>query len=96
MDRARFEVEATRSSVLVISQAWYPGWTAEVDGAPAPVVRVDGLVQGVPVPAGRHEVTLRYEPPGLRLGAVVSAAAVAALLAWGLWRHYRQLSNHSR
>ena len=80
------DVNATvaRDGVLVVSQAWFPGWTATVDGHPAPVVRVDGLVQGVPVGPGRHRVTLRYRAPGLVAGAAVSAATLAGLLGWWL------------
>ncbi len=93
---ARFEVEATRPAVLVVSQAWAPGWSASVDGEEAPVVRVDGLVQGVPVGPGRQVVALHYRPPGLRAGAAISGAAVLALTGWALLRRYRQPSFHMR
>jgi hypothetical protein len=78
---ATVPVVAERDAVLVLSQAWAPGWTATVDGAPAPVVRVDGVVQGVPVPPGDHVVELRHVPPGLLTGAAVSALTLLALLA---------------
>jgi hypothetical protein len=73
-----------RDGVLVVSQAFFPGWTATVDGRSAPVLRVDGLVQGVPVGPGRHHITLRYRAPGLVLGAAVSAVTLAGLLGWWL------------
>ena len=79
-------VAAERPALLVVSQAWFPGWRAEVDGEAADVVRVDGVVQGVPVPAGDHEVVLRYRPPGLVLGAVVTVTTAAALAGWALLR----------
>jgi uncharacterized membrane protein YfhO len=73
--------------VLVVSQAWLPGWTGRVAGRRIPAVRVDGLVQGIPVPAGRHQVTLRYDPPGARAGLAVSFLTLGGLLAWlALWR----------
>ena len=80
------EVNATvaRDGVLVVSQAYFPGWTATVDGRAAPVLRVDGLVQGVPVGPGRHRITLRYRAPGLLLGAAVSAATLTGLVGWWL------------
>jgi hypothetical protein len=79
-------VAAERPALLVVSQAWFPGWRAEVDGEAADVVRVDGVVQGVPVPAGDHEVVLRYRPPGLVPGALVTVAAAAALAGWAVLR----------
>jgi hypothetical protein len=78
------DVDARRAGLLVISQAWFPGWRAEVDGKPSPVVRTDGLVTGVPVAAGRHRVELRYRPPGFRAGVVISLVTLVALIAAAL------------
>jgi hypothetical protein len=75
------EVTADRPALLVLSYAWMEGWTATVDGHDAPVVRTDGLVLGIPVPAGEHVVRLRYRPPGLPLGAAASAGSLLVLLA---------------
>jgi hypothetical protein len=86
VNTAGFEVTADRPALLVVSQAWFPGWSASVDGERAPVVRVDGLVQGVPVPPGAHTVTLRYRPPGLVVGGVLSAATLSSILAWAVFR----------
>ncbi|HEX2578312.1 MAG TPA: YfhO family protein, partial [Aquihabitans sp.] len=62
--RVEVDVVADRPGLLVLSQAWAPGWSATVDGVAAPVVRADGVVQAVPVPAGTSTVVLRYRPPG--------------------------------
>jgi hypothetical protein len=91
-------VTADRPSLLVVSQAWAPGWTATVDGRSVPVVRADGVVQAIPVPEGRSTVTLRYETPGLVLGGWISGLT-AVLLVGGVvvgHRRQRQLSNQSR
>ena len=77
------DVDASRPALLVLSQAWFPGWSATVDGHDVPVVRVDGMVQGVPVPAGAHEVVLRYQSASLRQAlwlAALGALGFAALL----------------
>jgi hypothetical protein len=69
---------------LVVRDRFARGWRAEVDGAPAPVLPANGRYRAVPVRPGSHHVALRYEAPGLRVGAAVSLAAVvlaAALLA---------------
>jgi hypothetical protein len=76
------DVVVNRPGLLVISQAWFPGWTATVDGRRAPVLRADGLVLGVPVGPGRHHVRFRYHPPGLGAGALLSLATVLALVGW--------------
>jgi hypothetical protein len=47
------EVSAAADGLLVLSEVYYPGWQASVDGAPAALVRADGLLRGVPVPQGQ-------------------------------------------
>ena len=77
-------VDSTRTGILVVSQSWFPGWRATVDYRAVPVIRVDGLLQGVPVPAGAHQVVLTYHAPGLGLGLLITAVTAAILLGWGL------------
>ena len=57
---------------LVLSDTYYPGWTASVDGQPAPVLRGDVLFRVVPVPAGEHDVELRFEPSSVKIGLGIS------------------------
>jgi hypothetical protein len=90
-ERVVVETDAPRRSLLVLTDTWYPGWKAEVDGAAATVHRVDYLIRGVPVPAGRHRVEFRFEPASWRAGWIVSALAFAGVAATALlgWRRRR-------
>jgi uncharacterized membrane protein YfhO len=54
------DVTAQGDSLLVVSQPFYPGWRATVDGESVPILRVDYLLQGVPLRAGTHRLELRY------------------------------------
>ena len=59
-DRRRLRVTTTGSALLVVSENWFPGWVAEVDGEPADVHRANLTLQAVEIPsAGDHTVTLR-------------------------------------
>jgi uncharacterized membrane protein YfhO len=80
---ARVELRATldRRGLVVLDDALFEGWRVEVDGRPAPVVRVDSVLRGVVVPAGTHRVVWSYTVPGIRLGAAVSLLALLALVA---------------
>lgn len=69
---------ATGRRLLVLADAWYPGWHVYVDGRKASIVRAYYALRGVAVPAGRHHVRFAYEPASLRIGLLVSAAAVVA------------------
>jgi Bacterial membrane protein YfhO len=93
-EQLEVRVDAARPALLVVTDAWHPGWSATVDGRPAELRRVDGAFRGVAVPAGAHRVVMRYRPPGmgtaLRLAglglAVLVALVVPAVLAAGRYR----------
>lgn len=77
----RVEAEAAADSVLVVNDAWWPGWRATLDGHEVPIWPADLLVRAVPWPAGRHVLVMRYAPDEVRWGGWGTAAGVAALAA---------------
>jgi len=81
------DVQATAPGLLVVSEAWYPGWRAWVDGRAVPVARADYVLRAVPIEeAGAHRVRLAYVPIAFYVGAAVSAVAFlgyAIVAAWG-------------
>lgn len=85
-------VEAEAPQFVVVTDSWYPGWRATVDGEPARLYRANSSFMAVAVPAGRHEVRLEYRPEALVwltwLGVAVEVALLlvcAAGLLWRLW-----------
>ncbi len=71
-----------RRGLVVLDDAWAPGWSVTVDGRPARALQADVVMRGVIVPAGEHEIVWRYRVPGLRLGALLSGLGLLALLGW--------------
>lgn len=65
---------------LVLTDVHYPGWTAAVDGRPAPVVPANIAFRAVALESGRHEVEFRYSPPGGKIGSCVSLLTMLILL----------------
>ena len=61
-DRVVLRTEGAPSGYLVLADLAYPGWRARMDGAPAPILTVDGVFRGVEVPAGEHVIEFRYLP----------------------------------
>jgi uncharacterized membrane protein YfhO len=82
-DRLRATVVAEAPAHVVFTDAWDPGWSARVDGVATPVLRANGAFRAVAVGAGRHEVELRYWPPGLSAGLVLGALGLLGLLRRG-------------
>lgn len=79
----RVQVQAAAPGYLVLSEVWFPGWRATVNGAAAEVLRANGALRAIPVPAGESEVRLWFAPAGWRQGLV--AFAVGGLLLLALW-----------
>ena len=77
--RIRLDVKATRDAVVVVSDAFYPGWAAAVDGRSAPLLRANYAMRAVRVPAGRHRVELVYRPWSVAAGLAVSLAGLGLL-----------------
>jgi hypothetical protein len=91
-EKVTIAVHADRSSEVVLSDVYYPGWHATVDGRPVRIDRVDYLLRGVPVGPGTHRVELSYDPASFRIGWLVSLAAlliVAGMIVVGV-RHRRR------
>lgn len=77
------EVNGDLPGYLVLTDAYYPDWTATVDGTPTPVLRANHAFRAVPISEGRHTVTFRFEPRELRAGLAVSASALTILGIFG-------------
>ncbi|HEY2776029.1 MAG TPA: YfhO family protein [Candidatus Binatia bacterium] len=73
------DVDSIGEGFLFVSDQLYPGWTATVNGAPAPILRANYAFRAVHVPTGASVVVMRYRPWSLIIGAVVSTVAAAGL-----------------
>jgi len=69
---------------LLLTDAWYPGWMASVDGKSVPIWRADLIFRAVQLSAGEHSVEFTYDPISFRIGLWISGAALLALLGWGM------------
>ena len=67
-------------SALVVSENFYPGWTAQVDGKPATLARADYTLIGVELPAGAKRVSLRFDSAPYHTGKRITLGALALAL----------------
>lgn len=75
----RFQVSLDRPGVVRISQRYTQDWKAELDRRPTRLLRTDYLFQGIEVPAGLHEIILRYAPPMWPLVVQLVGMALCAI-----------------
>jgi membrane protein YfhO len=79
-ERVTIRLVAPRPGHLVVADSDAPGWTASVDGVPAPIRRANMLFRAVPVPAGHHTVEMLYRPLSVRAGALASLLGIVTLV----------------
>jgi hypothetical protein len=73
---------APNGSALLVSENYYPGWSASVDGKPATIGRADVTLIGVELPAGAQKIELRFSSEPYRKGKTVTIAALLLALGW--------------
>jgi hypothetical protein len=76
----RITVTSADPALVVVRNSYDAGWSATVDGEPAPLLATDYLVQGIPVEAGAHEIRLVYRDDDVARGLVAGALVWITLL----------------
>jgi Bacterial membrane protein YfhO len=92
VDSLSLEADLDGPGVLVVLEAYHPGWQATVDGRPAPIFRANALFRGVPLAAGHHRVEMAFRPRSATWGALLSLCTLLGVLALGL-REARESSG---
>jgi len=88
LEDTQLEIKTSSSSpaFLVLSDVYYPGWEARIDGTPTKIFQTNYVLRGVQVPAGEHTIKFEFKPVSFHIGAGISAASLFLLgyLAWKL------------
>lgn len=79
-DRVIIQVNMSQAGFLVLTDTYYPGWWATVDGEPAKILLANHAFRAVELPADVHTVVFRYAPLSFRLGAAIALDAALLLL----------------
>ena len=74
--RLSIETNAPTETILILSEMFYPGWVALVDGKEQQIFQTDYLLRGVFLPAGNHRVEMYYSAPLARKGLIISAVTL--------------------
>ncbi len=78
-DALSIVTDGATTALVVVGDLDYPGWRAAIDGAPAAILRSDGVFRGVLVPPGPHCVELRYTPASLLWGGALTVLAAVVV-----------------
>ncbi len=90
---------STRSDtekILVISDNFYPGWIAKINGKNTEIIRANYTFRAVPVPKGNNEVEISYEPKSFKAGFTISSlsASLAFLILIIWWYNQSSWTSH--
>jgi hypothetical protein len=80
----RITVQAAGPGELVLSEVTYGGWEARVEGVLTPIETVEGLLRGVPLPEGNHQIVFEFRPRSIVFGASLTLLGLVALAL--IWR----------
>lgn len=83
IDHVIIDAESDGGAVLVLTDAYYPGWHASIDGAPAEIYPVYHAFRGVTIPEGSHRIEMKYDPMTFRIGIALSYATMLITTAIG-------------
>ncbi len=79
------KVRAEKSKILVLSDAYYPGWKATLDGIDTEVLKANYAFRAISVPKGEHEIIFLYKPLSFMIGIIISAISSLVLIFIFIW-----------
>lgn len=84
-------VNASEDGWLMVSESWYPGWEATIDGEKSEVARGFVLFQTVNIPAGEHIIELKYKPLSFLFGSMISGLSLIFLSIIGFLERRKRI-----
>ncbi|MEL6494598.1 MAG: YfhO family protein [Cyanobacteria bacterium J06623_7] len=92
----QIETSSSSPSFLVLSDVYYPGWRARIDGKQAPILATNYVLRGIALPQGSHTVDFVFRSSTFHLAVGISMAAVFACLYGCVWLGKREGHNSNR
>ncbi|MGI0490366.1 YfhO family protein [Alkalinema pantanalense CENA528] len=86
------QTQTAAPAFLVLSDVYYPGWQATIDGKPTRIFQTNYIQRGVKVPAGEHVVRFEFHPLSFKIGVGITTATLV-VGGYGLWRLGRKPSS---
>jgi hypothetical protein len=74
------DYQSDKPGLLMLSDNYYPGWQASVDGQETKIYRADYSFRAIAVPAGNHQAVFAYEPFSFKLGLKISLLSLVIIL----------------
>lgn len=82
-NRLQLLVKSKEDNLLVLSDTYYPGWKAFVDGTPQKIYQADYAFRAVPLNPGTHRLEFVYDPMSFKLGVGVTLLGILGCIGMG-------------
>ena len=90
-DLIEIEATVTTPAMLFLSEIYYPGWKASVDGKPEEIYRADCIFRAVPLrEPGKHHIKVYFDPVSYKTGKIISITAIFLILCYFSMRVLRK------
>lgn len=74
-----YTIQSQQGGIVVLSEIYYPGWTATVDGVDTPIGRADYVLRAIRVAPGKHEVVMKFDPQSVHTTETIAFASLGVL-----------------
>lgn len=95
-ERVMIHANGDAPGLLILTDQFYPGWDATVDGKPAPIYCADYIFRAVSLPPGDHSVVFTYRPRPLVVGLCITTLTLVAMIGWAVWAYVSGRSARGR
>jgi len=80
-NEVQLNVSTAGSGVLVLSDTYFPGWKAELDGTEVPILKANLCMRAVVVPPGRHDLRFAFRPRSFTVALLITGASMVMFIA---------------
>lgn len=78
--QVKIETDLKVKSLVTLSDSYYPGWKAYIDGQETKIFPTNVNSRSVIVPAGKHEIIYKFESPTLKAGGLITVSAISLII----------------
>lgn len=90
-NRVVIETKSASDKLLFLSDTYYPGWRAYVDGNEKKIYKADYAFRAVVVPEGKHEVVFIYKPKSFQIGLFISIISLVFFISYIFYIKFKKL-----
>lgn len=78
-NQLKYESYNPHRAIALFSEIYYPGWKATIDNKPVKIARADYILRAIDIPAGKHTITMKFDPDSLHVTEAIAYSGLAVL-----------------